>query len=229
MRGFGDVVGFIPDPIARVRSIVSHDTLLHRAVRPIVKRLGPTWVRPNHITVARFLGALLAAAAFAVGTVDWVLLGAISFTIAAVLDRADGELARLTQHFSPQGHRLDLVADWGADALAFLALGYGARDGWMGWWSILFGILAAAGITALFWQLNGRDAKHGAPRTRHAFDPDDAIFALPILICAVGVTPVLLVSGIVTPLAAVALVTCSFAVRAKPLFRSNAARIGHKV
>ena len=182
---------------------MSHDTLLHRSVRPFVRRLALTSVQPNHITVLRIVSALGAAYAFAQGTAPSIWTGAGLFAVSALLDRADGELARLTKRFSTLGHRLDLVADCGANVTAFLAMGIGASNGWLHQWSLVFGILAALGTASLFWQLNRPSAtKRPLPRSR-LIDPDDTILIVPILACSVGLAPVLLLAGCITPLAAI--------------------------
>lgn len=94
--------------------------------------------------------ALAAAAAFATGGEYWVYVGAGLFIFSALLDRADGVLARLTGRFSKMGHRLDLIADFGADALTFIAMGIGARAGWLGWLAPVLGAISAIGVGALF-------------------------------------------------------------------------------
>jgi archaetidylinositol phosphate synthase len=192
---------------------VSHNTLLHRFVRPAVRRLAPTAIRPNHITLLRIATGLGAALAFAAGTTGWIAVGAGLFAVSALLDRADGELARLTRRFSRLGHVLDLVADFGADALAFIAMGYGARHGWLGHWALWLGASAAMGVAVLFWHLN-----RTVPGVRHQHpvrpvDPDDLVLTIPLLACCVGLAPVLLLAGTITPLAAAWLVAEPLRVR----------------
>jgi phosphatidylglycerophosphate synthase len=45
------------------------------------------------------------------------------FLLSALLDRADGELARQTRRVSQHGDRYNLLADWGAGAITFVGLG----------------------------------------------------------------------------------------------------------
>jgi hypothetical protein len=185
---------------------MSHDTVVHRIVRPAVRRLAPTWVTPDHLTALRFATALAAAAAFAHGGPGWVAAGAGVFTISALLDRADGELARQTRRFSQHGHRYDLIADCASGAMAFAALGIGAASGPLGWAALALGLLAAAGVTALFWQINVRAAaplpRYAAGDGRVLADPDDGMFAVPVLLWCFGPDVLLLCAGIVTPLLA---------------------------
>ena len=185
---------------------MSHDTVAHRLVRPLVRPLVGTAIRPNHLTLLRFVTGLAAAAAFAQGSREWVALGAGVFLVSTLLDRADGILARLSGHMSRLGHRLDLIADCSANALAFCGLGWGARAGWLQGRAPVLGALAAVGVVTLFWQINGRGrpALPGAPPRdgRVLFDPDDAILAVPVLLWCTGATPILLLAGSITPVLA---------------------------
>ncbi len=186
---------------------MSHDTIAHRLVRPLVRPLVGTLIRPNHLTLLRFGTGFAAAAAFAEGDQGLVALGAGSFLVSSLLDRADGVLARLSGQMSRLGHRLDLIADCTTNALAFCGLGWGARTGWLRGWSPLLGVLAAVGVVTLFWEINarGRKALPGAVSRdgQVLFDPDDAIVAVPVLLWCVGATPVLLLAGSITPVLAV--------------------------
>jgi archaetidylinositol phosphate synthase len=184
---------------------MSHDTVVHRIVRPAVRRLARTRITPDHLTALRFATALAAAAAFACGG-GWVAVGAGVFTLSALLDRADGELARQTRRFSRHGHRYDLVADCAAGVMAFIGLGVGAIGGPLGPAALALGLAAAAGVTALFWQVNVQRAgglpRYTAGNGRVLADPDDAMLAVPLLLWCVGSEPVLLVAGTITPVLA---------------------------
>jgi archaetidylinositol phosphate synthase len=129
--------------------------------------------------------------------------GAALFTLSALLDRADGELARLTRRYSKLGHRLDLVADFGADALTFLAMGMGARASFLGHWAIILGTSAAGGCAMLFWLLNRPGDAKARQRTTRPVDPDDMVLAIPILACCFGPAAVLLLAGTITPAVAI--------------------------
>ncbi len=186
---------------------MSHNTLLHRLVRPPVRLLASTPIRPNHITALRIASAAGAALSFAAGTPDWIWVGAGLFILSALLDRADGELARLTRQFSPLGHWLDLVSDLGGNILVFLAIGIGASNGWLEWRALALGGLAGLGTGMLFWHLNrpGTDRLRAPPS--RPFDPDDLILGVPVLACWVGLAPVVLLAGIITPIAAVCVIS----------------------
>jgi archaetidylinositol phosphate synthase len=189
---------------------LSHDTIVHRIVRPAVRMLAGTPVTPNQLTALRFATGLFAATAFALGGQDWIDIGAAIFLLSALLDRADGELARQTGQFSTHGHRYDLWADWSAGALAFIGLGVGARGGPLGMAAVPLGVLAAVGVTALFWSINvqrtARLPRYVAASGRVLLDPDDGMFVVPVLLWFGGANWVLLPAGLLAPLLALAMV-----------------------
>ena len=108
---------------------MSHNTWLHRIVRPPVGLLARTPVTPNHLTAGRLITGLTAAGCFAIATPALVYAGAVCFVVSMLLDRADGELARQTGAFSAFGHRFDLITDALSNSLVFVGIGLGAREG----------------------------------------------------------------------------------------------------
>lgn len=78
----------------------------------IVKRLFlwaiPEWVKPNHITVIRFL--LVPPVIWLVYTHDYDLAAAV-FIVAALTDAIDGSLARTRRQITEWGELFDPVAD----------------------------------------------------------------------------------------------------------------------
>ena len=181
---------------------VSHNTLLHRLIRPVVARVATTGLLPNHVTGLRIATALVAAAAFSVGSVQAIRIGSVLFVVSALLDRADGELARQTGRFSKWGHVLDLAGDCSADALTMLAVGAGATGSWLGWWAPVLGVSGAVSTGVIFWQLNHPSQQPLDASAHRLFDPDDAVLGIPLLACCVGLPPVLLLAGGFTPLVA---------------------------
>lgn len=187
---------------------MSHDTLIHRAVRPVVRLARPTGVTPNQVTAGRLAAGLLAAALFATGPGAGMDAGAGVFLLSLLLDRADGELARQTGRFTARGHRLDLWADGVCTVAAFLGLGWGLR-GELGWWAPVLGAAAGVSVAAVFRLVNAEG--RGPPRalaTRGrgvVIDPDDAMVLLPVLIWCGLYAPALALAAVVTPLVAVAL------------------------
>jgi phosphatidylglycerophosphate synthase len=205
---------------------MSHDTLIHRIVRPAVRRLAPTGVTPNQVTTLRLVTGVAAAVAFAQGGDMWPHIGGAIFILSMLLDRADGELARQTGQSSPSGHRYDLICDCTANVIAFLGIGIGLSEGGLGRSAILLGILAGFGITVLFWQLNVLKLCRVVPYTlwdrRVVVDPDDTIIFVPILIWCGWAEPMLVAAAVVTP--AIALWLWVSAIRSKNNPKDDAAR-----
>jgi archaetidylinositol phosphate synthase len=184
---------------------LSSNTLIHRIVRPAVRRIAHTGITPNHITTLRLVTGVAAAAAFAAGGTLWPAVGGAVFLVSMLLDRADGELARQTRRSSPAGHRYDLVSDCASNILAFLGIGIGAMPA-LGLVGPLLGLLAGGGIGALFWQLNALKLVELRPYSawddRFNADPDDALVFLPLLVWLGAAVPALVAAAVITPLAA---------------------------
>ena len=165
---------------------MSHDTWIHRSVRVAVRPLAATPVTPNHLTTLRLAVGFAAALALAEGSDLWRHVGAGVFLFGMLLDRADGELARLSGKTSPWGHTYDLASDALSNAAAFFGLGVGLRHGGFGAWAPVMGLAAGLAIAAILWLVMKLEERHGA-RTGElggaaGFDPDDALLVLPLLI-----------------------------------------------
>lgn len=163
---------------------MSHNTLLHRLVRPLVRPLVGTPVTPNHLTTLRLATGIAAALAFAIGAPDWTAIGGAIYLLSALLDRADGELARQSRRSSAWGHRYDLWSDYASHVMAFAGLGFGLRGVGLGWWGPMLGLVAGAAIVAVLWlvtQIERQDGQ-GAAVFGTAFhcDPDDILLIIPL-------------------------------------------------
>jgi len=184
---------------------MSHNTVIHLIVRPVVRVAARTRLKPNHITTARLITGLAAAAAFAEGGYAWMAAGGAIFLFSILLDRADGELARQTRQMSLAGHRYDLTADCICSMATFLGLGLGVSQV-VGQTAIWVGALAAVGIGALFFELNVLKAASVGGHTpfggKVTVDEDDAMVLLPVFVWLGLAWPMLLVGAVVTPLAA---------------------------
>jgi archaetidylinositol phosphate synthase len=180
---------------------VSHDTLIHRLVRPAVRPLVRTSVTPNQLTTLRLLTGLGAAAAFASGG-PWRDLGAGVFLVSLLLDRADGELARQSGKISAGGYRYDLACDCIATVAAFIGLGMGLEPVF-GPWGVALGLIAGGAIVGLFYQINVSkvaSAKGVGVSGRVLVDPDDAMALIPPLIWLGLAAPTLVLAATLTPL-----------------------------
>lgn len=187
---------------------MSHNTLIHRVARVLVRPLVffPV-VTPNHITTLRLLTGILASAGMAIGQESYRQVAAALFLISIVLDRADGELARLSKKGSLFGHKYDLLSDALVNALVFLGLGVGLRDdssSIIASWAVMMGALAGLAVLVI-WRVVSRVENVVGIRAAEiyittAFDPDDAMLAVPVLIWF-GLTDILLSLTVVfTPL-----------------------------
>lgn len=152
----------------------------HIIARVCVRPLVNTSVTPNHITTLRTITGLIACAAFAVGDYSWDVWGGVVWVISAFLDRADGELARISGKTSRWGHLYDYYSDVAINALFFLAIGIGLRDGSLGAWSIVLGAVSALSIAlGSIWsewleqrEGSGKKAYEGVA----GFDFDDVLY-----------------------------------------------------
>ncbi len=166
---------------------MSHNTWIHKIARAtIVRPLAKTPVTPNHVTTVRLIAGISAAGALAVGEGNWPAIGAGLFVLSMLLDRADGDLARLTGKTSPGGHKYDLFADAFCNAIIFVGLGVGLRGVEQGMTAILLGVLAGAAVATILLLVIRIERLQGARAAEigsfMGFDPDDAMLAIPIAI-----------------------------------------------
>jgi archaetidylinositol phosphate synthase len=185
---------------------VSHNTHIHKVARLAIKPFIGTIVRPNHVTTARLLVGIAAAGSLAVGEGPWPAIGAGLFVLSVLLDRADGELARLTNTMSSGGHQYDLIADAICNALILIGLGVGLRESVIGDWAILYGFVAGVSIAAILWIVIKIEALDGQ-RTAElpsfgGFDVDDLILLIPVGIWLGWSESILLAAATITPLVA---------------------------
>ena len=180
---------------------------MHKIVRAPLRALAPTRVRPNHLTYGRLVTGLAASVGFATQEPEWVLWSAAVFFLSMLLDRADGELARLQNSSSAFGHKLDIVSDAVVNAAIMVAIGLAVRGGALGDWSVLMGIVAGGAVAYVLLVMvraeqilgNGTAKFEGAG----GFDPDDAMIALPLaMVFGLGEW-VLVAATVGAPLAAI--------------------------
>ncbi len=164
---------------------MSHDTWIHRGVRALVRPLARTPVAPNHLTTARLVTGLGAAAAFAIGEDSWIRTGSVLFVVSMAFDRADGELARLSGKSSRFGHFYDIVSDAVCNAAVLAGIGVGLRAGAFGDWAILMGLTAGLSVASIFcmviWIETRLGQGSGAFAAHFGIDPDDTMIVIPIV------------------------------------------------
>ncbi len=141
---------------------------------------------PNQVTTVRILAGVAAAGALAYGNQEWSNYGAVLFMLSMLLDRADGDLARMTGRTSPGGHTYDLFADAFCNALIFVGLGIGLRESGFGLWAIPMGMLAGGAVATILMLVIRIEKLQGARAAEigsfFGFDPDDAMLAIPLAV-----------------------------------------------
>ena len=166
---------------------MSHNTWIHRAVRVGVRPLTRTSVTPNQVTAVRLFTGIAAAGLIAMGREPFTAIGAGVLLVSMLLDRADGELARLTKKFSPGGHRFDLLSDAFCNSIAFVAVCIGLRDGSiLGYWAIPMGAIAgiciALNLSMVVGLEEAKGARAGELDSMWGFDADDGMLLVPLLL-----------------------------------------------
>lgn len=169
------------------------------AVRPLVG----TRVTPNQITTLRLAVGLAAAGALASGVPVWQDVGAGIFVLATILDRADGELARMGGKTSAWGHTYDLVADAVCDTMILVGLGVGLRESMLGLWAVPMGVIAGISVSTIFWLVMRVETVAGERAAElgslAGFDADDAVLVIPVAVWLEGSAQLLVVAAVAAP------------------------------
>ena len=153
---------------------------VRRAIRILLQPLANTRLTPNHLTTLRIAAGLAACAACCFGTTagNWWAGGL--WIVSCLIDRADGEFARLTRQCSRWGHLYDYAGDVALNAAIFLAIGIGLHRAGGAPWTIALGawtMLAIASASILAETLEQRIGEKSFP-SQGGFDFDDILFVL---------------------------------------------------
>ena len=179
-----------------------NDTWSHAAARTLVRPLVGTWVRPNHITFMRLATGALACVLLAIGGSVAELWSGVLWLISAFLDRADGELARIGKMQSRRGHLFDYYTDVVLNSAFFLAAGINLRHGGLAPWAIPAGIVACAAMLAccLLSEAYEQEVATGERvwEGGFGFQPDDALYLLPLFVWLHWLAPILVAAAVVT-------------------------------
>jgi archaetidylinositol phosphate synthase len=200
---------------------IFYQTYAHAFARIFVRPLIGTWVRPNHITVLRLLSGLAACALLAVGTRNTAEWSGILWVASCVLDRADGELARMGDLRSDRGKVLDFYSDMSLDSLWFLGAGIGLRHTWLGETAILLGILSSGSMLLIMWsselfeRLSAPGVKAFDFKGVKRFHPDDTLFLLALFTWLGWLVPILVAASVATPIFAVTITARYFLLKAR--------------
>jgi phosphatidylglycerophosphate synthase len=194
----------------------------HLLARVLVRPLLGTWVRPNHLTVLRLAAGLTACALLTDASAAALLWSGVLWFAACLLDRADGELARLGDLRSDSGKALDFFSDLLLDSLWFLGVGIGLQHGALGGVALALGVLTflAMLVCMLLSEWYERRAGPGV-KTFYGlkrFHPDDALFLLAVFTWCNWLAPILIAASVCTPIIAlVVVVRCAALKRRSPV------------
>lgn len=177
---------------------------MHQIVGVAVRPLTRTPMTPNHLTTGRLITGLLAATMYTLGQELFSILASTLFIISIFLDRADGELARMTGKSSSWGHKYDLISDSICNSLIFVGIGIGLKDSELGLWAIPLGIAAGLSIAIILILVVRTENCDGARAAElkgiGGFDPDDAMLLVPIAMLVGWGTILIAVAAICAPL-----------------------------
>jgi len=153
----------------------------HLLVRPLARPLIALGVTPNQITAFHLVMGLGIVAAIAWGTPQANLWAGVAWLVACLLDRLDGEVARVGNLSSPWGHKFDFFVDNLLGALFFLGLGIGLRHAPLGSWAVGAGVIAAINQFTLNHVAEAFDSSAEGEKilaSKWGFDADDALYLL---------------------------------------------------
>lgn len=170
----------------------------------LVYPLRDTAVTPNHLTTVRLLTGLAACALLATGDPWLVNGGAWCLALSNFLDHTDGELARVSGKTSKAGHYYDLDSDALINILLFASIGIGLMHGPLGTGALFMGILAGAGVAAIFLLRVMIGNMAGKSRLRQPgiglFEIEDVFYLLPLITIFGVLQPFLIIAAIGAPL-----------------------------
>lgn len=122
------------------------DTFVHRpCAGPLVRLLVRLPVTPNAVTLTGLVLGVIAASQFWYATPHSAVLGLLFYFLQAVVDHADGEVARRTGQVSRFGAWLDVSVDTGTDVLIFVGMALTASPR-NGPFPLVLAILVGSGI-----------------------------------------------------------------------------------
>lgn len=183
---------------------MTHKPWDSRLARGLVYPLRHTGITPNHVTTLSLLFGLSAGVLYASGESRLADGAALLFILSALFDHADGELARLTGRTSRFGRYYDLVVGWIVYVALFMGIGWGLRDGALGGWSIVLGLVAGISISVIFALLFEAEERSGKAAVQQpevaGFQIEDVMYLVGPITWFGGLQPFLIAAGIGAPL-----------------------------
>ena len=202
----GDGFRYTRRPFREGEAVIAYDTWIHRLARIMVRPLARTPVTPNQLTTLRLITGLAAAGAYAMGDLPWTYWASAVFVFSILLDRADGELARLTGRTTEWGHTYDIIGDAICNLAVLVGIGVGLRHGALGLWSVWLGVIGGIAVAAIVWLVVRFESERGA-RSFHVsgfagFDPDDAMLIVPLAMVLGGGVALIIAAAVAAPVCA---------------------------
>ena len=155
----------------------------HLLVRPLARPLIWLGVTPNQITALHLIVGIATVAAIAWGAPGADIVAGFAWLFACLLDRVDGEVARIGDMCTEAGHKFDTLVDMAVGSAYFLGLGLGLR-GLPHPWSVVAvacGVLAClnhATLNKVAETFDNRSDDGKILASRWGFDADDALYLL---------------------------------------------------
>ncbi len=167
-----------------------------------VRPLRGTRVTPNHLTTASLIIGLTAAGLYAGGGERAANWGGALYILSALLDHADGELAREANKATAFGHMYDRLCDLVVRTTLFLGLALSVRPQ-LGWWALALGVSATVSLVGAF-ALRSEMAERGVPGALDqpsggGFDLNDILYLIGPLTWLGWLIPFVIAAGIGTP------------------------------
>ncbi len=182
--------------------LVVHAPWDKRLARALVRPLVGTPVTPNHITASSLVIGLAGALLIAKGgtAMHW---GALLFMVSALLDHADGELARMTGQTSRFGQIFDVLTGGIVHVALFCGIGYGLRDSLLHSWALPMGIVAGLAVAVIFvlvFELERRvDREAISQRSVAGFEIEDVMYLVGPIVWLGGLVPFLALASVGAP------------------------------
>jgi archaetidylinositol phosphate synthase len=165
------------------------------------------------------VSGLAACALLAVGSRYTAAWSGVLWVVSCVLDRADGELARMGNLRSDSGKVLDFYSDMILDSFWFLGAGIGLRHGPLGESAVPLGVLTCGSMLVIMWsselfeRLSAPGVKAFGFKRVKRFHPDDALFLLAPFTWLGWLVPILVAASVCTPIFAIAITVRYFVLK----------------
>jgi len=182
--------------------LVVHTPWDKRLACALVRPLAGTPVTPNHITGLSLVTGLAGALLLAKGgtAMHW---GALLFMVSALLDHADGELARMTGQTSRFGQIFDILTGGIVHVALFCGIGYGLRDSPLNSWALPMGIVAGLAVAVIFvlvFELERRVNRDAVNQASFAgFEIEDIMYLVGPIAWLGGLVPFLALASVGAP------------------------------